>query len=95
MAKVNPHHVTSFKIDHEVGEMPVTDAEDVLTDADDGMGRRQSTSQDMEGFRRCAHLMECTSGQDKESYRSIQITHVINLENLQQSVNSVRSRKIR
>ena len=56
MSKVDADHATGLLIDHEVREMPVANAQDVLRHANQRVAHRKVALERVEGLRRGAHL---------------------------------------
>lgn len=57
MSKVDANHGTSVQVDHVVGLMPVTNAQQVVTDAQLRVSPRKVHSQTVESFGTGAHLL--------------------------------------
>lgn len=55
MAKVDSDHTTGLHVDHEVGEVTVTDAQEPLADTQQSMGAGEVGAQREEGFGGGAH----------------------------------------
>lgn len=58
MTKVDADHASSFHVDHEVGQMAVSDAEDPVADTQQSMRADEVGSQGQEGLRAVAHPQE-------------------------------------
>ena len=58
MSEVDADHLASPEVDHEVGEVAVTDSQQVLADTDHCMRSHKHAAQNVECFRRRAHLVE-------------------------------------
>lgn len=58
MTEVDANHASSFHIDHEVGEVAVSDAKNPVTDTQQSMRADEVGSQGQEGLRAVAHPQE-------------------------------------
>ena len=61
MSEVNPDHLPSPHVDHEVWQMSVSNTNDIMADREDCMCHHTFTSQHMECFRTCTDVMEWSS----------------------------------
>ena len=50
MTKVNANHLASLQVDHEIGQMAITDAQQIMTDADHSVRCQHGTAQHVERF---------------------------------------------
>lgn len=64
MAEVDANHATCLSIDHEVGEVTVSDTQQPVTDAEQRVGAGEVRAQRKEGLGRRTHLHESSSGRD-------------------------------
>lgn len=61
MTKVNADHTASLCVNHEVGEMPITNAQNPVTNAEHSMRAAEMGPQRKEGFRCGTHPYKSTS----------------------------------
>lgn len=71
MTKVNADHSSSLHVDHEVGQMAITNPEDPVTDTEQSVRAGEVRAQREEGLRAVTHLQKRSPGKEEDKWCKI------------------------